>query len=113
MTTGEQEYTGILLAGGRGTRLYPLTLAVEQAAAAGLRQADDLLPADDADAGGHPRDPDHLHPARICRASDELLGDGSAVGPRSSTTPSSRSPEGLAQAFLIGERLRRRRTASR
>ena len=34
-----------------------------QAAAAGLRQADDLLPAVDADAGGHPRHPGHLHAA--------------------------------------------------
>ncbi len=36
----------------------------QQAAAAGLRQADDLLPAVDADAGGHPRDPGHHHAAR-------------------------------------------------
>ena len=34
-----------------------------QATAADLRQADDLLPADHADAGRHPRHPDHLHPA--------------------------------------------------
>src|SRR4051794_624836 len=32
----------------------------EQAALARLRQADDLLPTLDADACGHPRDPDHL-----------------------------------------------------
>jgi len=32
-----------------------------EAAAARLRQADDLLSADDADAGGHPRRPAHLH----------------------------------------------------
>ena len=50
---------GIILAGGAGTRLHPLTLVDLEAAAAGLRQADDLLSADDADAGGHPRDPDH------------------------------------------------------
>ena len=36
---------GILLAGGSGTRLYPRHAGREQAAAAGLRQADGLLPA--------------------------------------------------------------------
>ena len=35
----------------------------QQAAAAGLRQADDLLPAEHADAGRHPRHPDHQHAA--------------------------------------------------
>ena len=35
----------------------------QQAAHAGLRQADGLLPALDADDGGHPRDPRHHHPA--------------------------------------------------
>src|SRR3546814_10977501 len=35
----------------------------QQAAAAGVRQADDLLPADDADAGGDPRHPADHHAA--------------------------------------------------
>ena len=36
----------------------------QQTAAAGLRQADDLLPAGDADDGRDPRHPDHLHAPR-------------------------------------------------
>ena len=51
----------------------------QQAAAAGLRQADDLLPAVDADAGGHPRHPGHLHAAGQ-DGFRRLLGDGSEWG---------------------------------
>ena len=55
---------GIILAGGTGSRLHPITLARQQAAGAGLRQADDLLPALDADAGRDPRHPGDHHAAR-------------------------------------------------
>ena len=55
---------GIILAGGSGTRLQPDHPRRQQAAGAGLRQADGVLPAVDADPGRHPRRPGHHHPAR-------------------------------------------------
>ena len=61
-----------------GTRLYPVTRA-SASSSCRLRQADDLLPARDADARGHPRHPDHLHAARSAQF-QRLLGDGSQWG---------------------------------
>ncbi len=60
---------GIILAGGTGHAPAPADPAGQQATAAGVRQADDLLPALDADAGGHPRDPGHQHARGPARSS--------------------------------------------
>ena len=55
---------GIILAGGRGHAPASDHPGGLQAAHARLRQADDLLSAVGRHAGGHPRSPDHIDPAR-------------------------------------------------
>ena len=92
---------GIILAGGTGSAAAPDHPGRQQAAGAGLRQADDLLPAVDADAGGI-RDILVITTPHEAEQFQRLLGDGSQFG-ISITYAVQPSPDGLAQAFIIGE----------
>ena len=98
---------GIILAGGAGTRLHPITRSVSQAAAPGLRQADDLLPAVALMLAGI-RDilviTHAAGPAALPSACSATAANGACARLRRAGRA-----EGLAQAFIIGARVRRRR----
>ena len=92
---------GIILAGGSGTRLYPVTQVVSKQLLPVYDKPMIYYPLSTLMLAGHPRDPAHLH-ARghaALRAAARRRQRSGALNLAYAVQP---SPDGLAQAFVIG-----------
>ena len=92
---------GIILAGGAGTRLHPITLSLSKQLLPVYDKPMIYYPARHFDVGGDPRIPDHRHaagPDRVPRS----FGRGEQWGVSFEYAVQAK-PNGIAQAFIIAE----------
>jgi len=91
---------GIILAGGAGTRLHPITLAVSKQLVPVYDKPMIYYPLSDADDWRDPRHPRSSRRRRTRRSLERSCGDGSQWGIRLSYAQQP-TPGGIAEAFLI------------